>query len=511
MNRINDRFAELLRSGDPHARGRRFEELVGETLIVSGFDVDRGSPTARPRQSDLLASRNGDIYLWELKWHSEVAHIDHIRGLRDRLRTMAPGAIGVLCSVSGFSKPVLDDVVNHRNEGVVLLIDGYESYQFIDRGFDVAELLDRKYQHLTRSAEVWFLQDHKISFPKRTYPLPHTAEQIGDVGNIPYVSAKTVSLHDMLFTQHHHAFSEYGNAVPVLRLRLDAIEKLSELEQFLGLLHKELHFTESPCFSIRQTNAAWFGIGAKEFLRCAGDIESRNAQLRTRLHHSEELWVFGEVSDGVLVISIRRSSSKPFRLHSGELTLRIPNLPLDLSAYRRVSNAVGERRPALSMEPPIEGFHLHFSERVSVRPLRLITAQEHGDRYIVGLVVRNPFFRKLDQVRQIAKASSEDFEHCSPFARFSDIEHLVCSVKDWIPEDDKVTGWHLLGIHGTLIDSLWVLHASATWKDLTAKPSGLEPDLSALDSLPDFEMEWKNRDDMERDLKAWRTSRKKNR
>jgi len=163
------------------------------------------------------------------------------------------------------------------------------------------------------------------------------------------------------------------------------------------------------------------------------------------------------------------------------------------------------------MEPPIEGFHLHFSERVSVRPLRLITAQENGDRYIVGLVVRNPFFGKLDQVRQIAKASSKDFEHCSPLARFSDIEHLVCSVKDWIPEDDKVTGWHLLGIHGTLIDSLWVLHASATWKGLTAKQSGLEPDLSALDSLPDYEMEWKNRGDMERDLKAWRTSRKKNR
>jgi hypothetical protein len=426
---------------------------------------------------------------------------------------MAPGAIGVLCSVSGFSKPVLDDVVNNRNEGLVLLVDGYESYQFIDQGFDVAELLGRKREQLTRSADVWFLQDRRNSFPKRTYLLPDTAEQIGGPANPPYVSARTTGLHDMLFTRHPLFFSEYGNAVPVLRLRLDAIESLRELEQLLGLLQKELQFTESPEFSIRQTSAAWLGIGAKEFLRCAGDAEVRYAQLKTKLHHSEELWLYGEVSDGVVVVSIRQHSSKPFRLHSGELTLRIPKLPVDLTAYSNIARAIGERRPAFSMEVPIESIHCHLPEPVVVRPLQLISISEHGVRYVVGLVVRNPYFKKLDRVKQLVQGAKEGFEYSSPLARFAEIETLVCSVKDWIPLDDEVTGWHLLEIHGTLIDSLWVLHASCTWKDSKQKSnsSSSEQDLSALDSLPDFEMEWKSRDDMERQLKAWRVTRKRER
>jgi hypothetical protein len=510
-DRKNDSFAELLRSHDPHTRGRRFEKLVAESLTSSGFDVDLDSPAARPRQTDLLATRGSEIYLWELKWHSKAAHIDHVRGLRDRLRTMAPGAIGVLCSVSGFSKAVLDDVINNRNEGVVLLVDGYESYQFIDCGLDVAELLDRKREQLTRSAEVWFLPGQKNSFPKRTYRLPDTAEQIGESSNLPYVSARTIDLHDMLFTRHPLFFSEYGSAVPVLRLRLDGVETLGELEQLLGILQKELRFTQSPEFSIRQTNSAWLGIGAREFLRCAGDAESRYAQLKTRLHHSEELWLYGEVTDGILAVSLRQRSSNPFRLHSGELTLRIPKLPMDLTAYINIARAVGERRPAFSMEEPLESFHCSLAEPVSLKPLQLITIPEHGIRYTVGLVVRNPFFKKSGIVNRIAQGSGKCFESSSPFARFAEIENLVCSVKNWIPQDDEVTGWHLLGIHGVLIDSLWVLHASCTWKGWEPKSnSSLELDLSAaLDSFPDFEMEWKNRDDMEHRLKAWRIARKK--
>jgi hypothetical protein len=121
--------------------------------------------------------------------------------------------------------------------------------------------------------------------------------------------------------------------------------------------------------------------------------------------------------------------------------------------------------------------------------------------------VKNPFFKKEDRLKRIAEERKETLDLAHPLTRFAEIEMLVCSSKDWIPEEDEVTGWHLLGIHGTLIDSLWVLHASCTWKNLKRRAKRAStPDASASDSLPDFEMEWKNRDDMEDLLKSWRTT-----
>lgn len=500
-------FSDLLKSDDPHGRGRRFEQIVAETLAASGFDVDLNSPAAKPRQTDLLATRGKDTFLWELKWHSTPADIDHVRGLRDRLCTMPPGAMGVLCSTSGFAKSVLDDVVHNRKEGLILLVDGYEAYQFIDRGFDVAELLERKREELTRKADVWFLSDGdtKPDFPKKNYQLPPATERIG-VGHPSYISTRTVGNHDIVFTRHPFMFEEYGAAVPVFRLELRAIDTLEHLQQLLGMLHKELRFIEAPEFAIRQTNAVWMGTGAHEFLECARQMDFRYQETKSRIHHSEELSLFGEVTAGTLAISIRQYSSKP-RLHSGELTIRLPKVPLDTAPYKNLAKAVGERRPAFTIEEPLETYHYHFRNRISVQPLQSVTILGRENRDVVGLVVKNPFFKKEGRLKRIAAKENETLGVSHPLARFAEIELLVCSVKDWISEQDEVTGWHMIGIHGTLIDSLWVLHVTCTWKDLKHRPKRAPAlDASVFGSLPDFEMEWKNRDDMESMLRSWRTT-----
>ncbi|MGD1105725.1 MAG: restriction endonuclease [Terracidiphilus sp.] len=502
--RQNAQFGHLYANKDAFARARRFEKIVAEVLGASGFDVDLDSPAATPRQSDLLVEGNGEIYLWELKWHSRPATIDHVHGLRDRLRTMRPGVVGVLCSISGFTKTALDDVTTNRS-AEVLLIDGYEICQVIDRGLDIADLLEKKRYQITRRARVWFLDGRKSSLITKPVPLPLTRECIDRATDVPYASMTTRGNDDLLFTRHPLMFGEYGPGVYVLRLRLDAIEELRELEHLIGLLYKEFHFADDPEFSIRQTNAMWAGVGAREFLTCAANIEARYAKIKTRLHHSEELWTFAEIRDGIMLLSIRQRSSKPYLLDSGELIIRATSLPIDLSSYRKVATALGEKRPSFAIESPLETSHFYFSRPVKISPLRIITITEQGEQIIVGMFVRNPFHRRPEALKTIVRENQGE-QNLRAFEKLVETDVLGCAVKDWIPAEEAVTGWHLLEIGVAFFGGVWLLHCTCTWKDKKHWERH-SPDDPALDSIPDFEAERLNREKMERELLAWRERR----
>jgi hypothetical protein len=504
MMRGDRKFAELFKSGDAFARGRRFEKTLADALAVSGFDVDIDSPAATPRQTDLLVERNDAIYLWELKWHSRPATIDHVHGLRDRVRAMRAGVVGVLCSVSGFTKAVLDDVARNRSIEV-LLVDGYEICQVIDGGLDVADLLEKKRYQLTRRARVWFLEDRKTILAVKPHLLPATRECLGGSGDTPYVSMTTSGNADLIFTRHPLMFGEYGPGVHVFRLRLDAIEELKDLEQLIGILHKELRFVADPEFSIRQTNAIWAGTGAREFLKCTADVEARYTAVKTRLHHSEELWAFAEIPDGVMVLSLRQRSSSPFQLDSGELIVRVAALPLDLSSYQRLAKAVGERRPSFSIECPLETYRFHLPEPIDIVPLERIAVSEEGERIVTGMFVRNPLYRKPGLLKRIARANQEQ-QNPRALERLTETDVLGCSVKDWIPESEEVTGWHLLGIDVALVGELWLMHCRCTWKDKKHWKRHT-PNDEAVGSIPDFRTEQLSRKEMERALLEWRGKR----
>lgn len=504
MKHDHQKFRQLFSSRDRVARGREFERILADVLVSAGFDVDLDSPAARPRQTDLLVEHEGQIYLWELKWHSRPTTIEHVHGLRDRVRQMRPGVVGVLCSVSGFAKPVLEDVARNRSIEI-LLVDGFEIYHVIDRGLDIADLLEKKRFQLTRRARVWFLEDRKSTPATRSSPLPRAQERVGSSIERPYVSMEIREIEDILFTRHPLMFDEYGPGVPVLRLRLDAIEDLKDLEHLLGILHKELRFVDDPEFSIRQTNAMWNGVGAREFLKCAADIQLRYADAKTDIHHSEELWIFAEIPDGVMMLSIRQRSSPPYRLDSGELMIRVATLPLDLGAYQRVAKAVGERRPGFSIESPLETHHFHLSNPLDVSPLETITTDEYGDRTIVGMFVRNPLLGKPELLKQLARTI--DHEGTSrTLSRLTDTSLLGCWVKDWIPETEEVTGWQLLGFNVVLIGELWVLHCTCTWIDKKQWEQN-ELNEEALRSIGDFDAERLSGKELERVLRAWRERR----
>src|SRR4051794_35601676 len=100
---------------NPAQRGRSFERLVADLFRANHFDVRINPGAARPRQTDLLATKVAEVYLIECKWRSVKADIADIDGLRARLRR-THGAIGLFVGMAGFSGTAISDVADRRDQ-----------------------------------------------------------------------------------------------------------------------------------------------------------------------------------------------------------------------------------------------------------------------------------------------------------------------------------------------------------------------------------------------------------
>ncbi|MFG1849697.1 restriction endonuclease [Micromonospora carbonacea] len=98
---------------DKAKRGRLFENLVADLFRANHFDVRLNAGVARPRQTDLLATRAAEVYLIECKCRSARADIDAIDSLRARLRRTS-GAIGLMIGMAGFSGTAISEVADGR-------------------------------------------------------------------------------------------------------------------------------------------------------------------------------------------------------------------------------------------------------------------------------------------------------------------------------------------------------------------------------------------------------------
>src|SRR5260221_5081440 len=92
----------------PSGRGREFEQLVLELLVSHGFRVRRNVRAASPRQVDLYAEHNRREYLIEVKSRQKPINVGDIDALRARLARIPTDVVGVLFSLSEYSRPALD-------------------------------------------------------------------------------------------------------------------------------------------------------------------------------------------------------------------------------------------------------------------------------------------------------------------------------------------------------------------------------------------------------------------
>jgi hypothetical protein len=79
---LRDQLDALALLNDPQRRGRGLERLVGDLFRRHHFSATINPGIARPRQTDVLATRVSEHYLVECKWRSHKADADDIDSLR---------------------------------------------------------------------------------------------------------------------------------------------------------------------------------------------------------------------------------------------------------------------------------------------------------------------------------------------------------------------------------------------------------------------------------------------
>ena len=84
-------------------RGYEFQDFVGSLFKLRHFQVTSSPGTAKPRQTDLLATRGADTYLIETKWRRTKANIDDIDSLFARLTAAPSAVVGLMVSYAGFT------------------------------------------------------------------------------------------------------------------------------------------------------------------------------------------------------------------------------------------------------------------------------------------------------------------------------------------------------------------------------------------------------------------------
>src|SRR5262249_33901581 len=102
---LEQAFEDTAKIANPQARGFKFQELLRNIFVESRFEVVANPRGARPRQSDLFATRDGKEYLIEAKWQKGKITSADIDDLRARLGRVHPGVTGCLFSMSEFAQP----------------------------------------------------------------------------------------------------------------------------------------------------------------------------------------------------------------------------------------------------------------------------------------------------------------------------------------------------------------------------------------------------------------------
>src|SRR5436305_942512 len=107
---LSDRLDAISQIPRANVRGAQLERLVADVFGQHHYGVVLNPGTARPRQTDVLATKATETYLIECKYRHDKATIDDIDSLRARLRRTDGAVVGVLLSIAGFTGSVLFDV-----------------------------------------------------------------------------------------------------------------------------------------------------------------------------------------------------------------------------------------------------------------------------------------------------------------------------------------------------------------------------------------------------------------
>jgi Restriction endonuclease len=448
--------------------GKALEVEVRDLFRGSGFRAHLNSRAARPRQTDIHAHGNGMTLLVEVKDRKRVVDVNDIDSLRARLGRTTHDVIGIIFTTSEISRNAIKEIESDRTREVLVFVL-YEIELLRASKARLLNLVNKKRSELRTNGRAWFRTSEGgdylgVALPRSTMEFaagPHSS---------PYFCSGTGFAHAAFSMDIPDTSRGNGDGVR-LTLTLD-LSTLDELKDLFGYLHDAFGLSSNGAFTIHQEGACWHGVGVQNLLNALPDPWTRyRAASMEKVHHSEDISYFDQFRSGWLALTTQQrvpDGSHSAHLHQTDVCIQLPGMPVDASPYLELCRYTGnEWADFRSVQ------ERHTQTRRLKKPLRLEVLgtlvrtddDREKDRWIVGLIARNPFFRKkkLPRELEMETASLHDLLR---------MELILFDLRDHIEEGDEVDYFMLQGVESTDAQYVQIIRPFGTWNKLVKRQDG---------------------------------------
>jgi hypothetical protein len=252
-------------------------------------------------------------------------------------------------------------------------------------------------------------------------------------------------------------------------LSLD-LSTLDELKDLFGYLHDAFGLSSDGAFTIHQSGACWHGFGIGNLLKIAVNPWARyRAAGMDRVHHSEGISYFDQFRNGWLTLSTQQRvpegpQSHSF-LHQTDLCIQLPGIPVDISPYLELCRYTGNEWAEFQTVTERHTHMRHLKTRIKLDVVGTLvrTDEDRGnDRWIVGLIARNPFYRKKRLPRELEMEGS-------PLHDLLEMELILCDLRDHIAESSEVDYFFIQGVETADAQHVQVIRPFGTWNKLVRR------------------------------------------
>ncbi|MCX4920212.1 restriction endonuclease [Streptomyces sp. NBC_00687] len=413
---LADAYTRLSAAGDPQRRGKDFEHLLQRAFQLAHFEVELDPRIAHPRQTDLSARYGDRRYLLEAKWQAAKADMDVLDGLRARLRRTSTDVVGVLVSISGFTRTVMEEIRRERQQPI-LLVDQHELLVALREPATLPGLLRVKHEALITHGKVHLgepmpgrraARRPDGALPARdlhlrdTHGEPHPYLTVPG-GFTPVVFATAVTDVDWSFGRGRGVCMD----IPIQSRTTDDLRHLIHGLDELGLA------SARPTWTLQQNDTSWFGIGAGELLLALDNAQQRVADLAAP-HHSEQLVYCDTALGGLYTLTAVIAAAEPppaqppgessaldsqsealdpLLVRQCQLSIQLPGTPLDATALRHLHERFGATHSVYFRHLDSTATKISWLDQQPVEPLATIVEREPitGQDFVVGLVAQDHY------------------------------------------------------------------------------------------------------------------------
>lgn len=448
--------------------GRALELEILEMLREGGFRAELNAGAARPRQTDIYAHRPDVDLLVEVKDRKSKVDVADIDNLRSRLRRTASDVVGVIFTKSPITRGALKEIESDRAREIIVFTND-EIEQIHAGRARFLNLVERKREELRVQGRAWFRSSGGAYLGVQ---LPSsTIEFFSEDKTGAYFCSRTGFAHcTYVLSLPDTGWGAPGGEGVRLSLRL-TLSSLDDMKDLLGYLHDRFGLSSKGIFSIHQSDACWHGIGADKFVEATSQWRHRyrNASMK-QVHHSEDLMYFDQFRDGWLSLNTRQrvdleaDPASDSHLYSSELCIQLPGVPVDSKPFVDLCRYTGNDWAHFAFVDERRTHTRRLKKPIKLQVMGTAVEVHEGrgyDRWVVGLIARNPFYKK--------KLPKELELDGSPMHDLLEMELLLCDVRDHVPHGDTVDGYFLEGVETTDAHHVQILRPFGTWNKITKR------------------------------------------